>query len=165
MIVHDDGEREDLELEEIKACVLPAKEPFHWSTPKEVKRKPSATSRSVDVAHTLLSAADEAKSPPPLQLQRATNSNPTSSLDRARSQSDQELFTAEIPVTTMLSPPKPPDKAAPVSLDTIAQTLVSSAVGGLGRYSIADEASAKPVTETAGRSPFQAGGSPNQQLV
>ena len=73
MIIHDDGEREDLELADIKACVLPVKEPFRWPAKEDVNKKLSGSSRSVDMS-SQRSAADEAMSMSPLPL---TNCAPT----------------------------------------------------------------------------------------
>lgn len=77
MIIHDDGEREDLELDEIKACVLPVKEPFRWPAKEDVNKRLSGSSRSVDLSPPR-STDDETVS---VQLMSSAKCAPTSAQD------------------------------------------------------------------------------------
>jgi hypothetical protein len=57
MVIHDDGEREDLELEELKSCVMPVGERFHWPLPQ------AAAKDSKEIA---AAAATASSSPTPM---------------------------------------------------------------------------------------------------
>ena len=106
MIIHDDGEREDLELEEIKASVVSVKEPFHWPAQADANRSLSH-SGAVDV-HP--SAADETAFPPSMRPLSLTRRTPTSSPDIATT--DAAHFTADTVIDAMMLLTQPPAAAS-----------------------------------------------------
>jgi hypothetical protein len=120
MIIHDDGEREDLELEEIKASVVSVKEPFHWPAQADANRSLSH-SGAVDV-HP--SADDETAFPPSMRPLSLTRRTPTSSPDIATT--DAAHFTADTVIDAMMLLTQPPAAAS----STMAPAPVSGTDGG-----------------------------------
>ena len=112
MIIHDDGEREDLELEEIKACVLPVKESFHWPVKEDVDKRLSGSSSSVDL-NSLRSTDDEKVS---VQLMSLAKCAPTS----AQNVNGANAADAVVP----------PGRLPATALGTAAQGLFSGSAAG-----------------------------------
>lgn len=106
MIIHDDGEREDLELEEIKACVVPVNEPFHWPAQADVNRSLS-NPHAVDV-HPVRSVDDETAFPSPMRALSLTGPTPTSSLDFATTDAAHGLIADSVSDATILLTQPPP---------------------------------------------------------
>eukprot|EP01046_Picozoa_sp_COSAG06_P048778 COSAG06_NODE_7362_length_2528_cov_1.234253_1_plen_367_part_10 len=74
MVIHDDGEREDLELEELKACVMPLSQPFHWPTPSIAEGSISTTAAAMmgDTPVSSSTSASDGSMPSALQAAAAT---------------------------------------------------------------------------------------------
>ena len=124
MIIHDDGEREDLELSQIKACVLPVKEPFRWPAKEDANKRLSGSSRSVDVSSPR-SAADETV---PMSLLSLANCAPKLLQD------DTDAVANTI--TEAVVPPRSSPAAASIE---VAQAFVSSSAAGDGPLAVAAE--------------------------
>lgn len=100
MIVHDDGEREDLELGELKSCVLPLNKPFHWPAPEDSRS--NVLSRSVDLDMQRPNT-DENDSSLPVQSQLVVLSAAASAVDDAATNGAHS--TVHTPTYTRTSQP------------------------------------------------------------